>query len=35
MDKLVPPIVIESMNKKISAVIATNEKINEINKLVT
>jgi hypothetical protein len=35
MDKLVPPVVIESMNKKISAVIANNEKVNEINKLIT
>ena len=27
MDKLVPPSVIENMNKKISAIISNNEKI--------
>jgi len=29
MDKLVPPSVIESMNKKISAMISNNEKLTE------
>lgn len=34
MDRLVPPSVIESMNKKISAVIATNEKFAEVSKII-
>lgn len=34
MDKLVPPSVIENMNKKITAVIATNEKLTEVSKII-
>jgi cell division protein FtsB len=34
MEKLVPPSVIENMNKKISAVISNNEKVAEISKII-
>ena len=34
MDKLVPPSVIENMNKKISAIISNNEKIVEVTKAI-
>jgi vacuolar-type H+-ATPase subunit I/STV1 len=34
MEKLVPPSVIENMNKKISAIIATNDKLNETLKAI-
>jgi hypothetical protein len=34
MEKLVPPSVIESMNKKITAVIASNEKLTEVSKII-
>lgn len=34
MEKLVPPSVIENMNKKISVVIASNDKLAEVSKII-
>ena len=34
MDRLVPPAVIENMNKKISNVISSNERFNEVQQII-
>ena len=34
MERLVPPSVIENMNKKISNSIANNERLNEVSKII-
>lgn len=34
MERLVPPAVIENMNKKISNIISSNERLNEVSKII-
>ena len=34
MDRLVPPAVIENMNKKISNIISNNERFNEVQQII-
>ena len=34
MDRLVPPAVIENMNKKISNIISSNERFNEVQQII-
>ena len=34
MERLVPPAVIDNMNKKISTIIANNERLNEVSKII-
>ena len=34
MERLVPPSVIENMNKKISGIIASSERLTEVSKII-